>query len=29
MTLDVYNEQSNAIIYSMYKYDFVNFGYER
>tara|TARA_B100000700_G_scaffold138827_1_gene154891 strand:+ start:5833 stop:6459 length:627 start_codon:yes stop_codon:yes gene_type:complete len=27
--LDVYNEQSKDIIYSMYKYDFVNFGYER
>ena len=27
--LDVYNEQSKAIIYSMYKYDFVNFGYEK
>ncbi len=27
--LDVYNEQSKDIIYSMYKYDFVNFGYEK
>lgn len=27
--LGVYNEQSKDIIYSMYKYDFVNFGYEK